>query len=336
LASAGEALHAAAHLIEDLVGADFCQIAPRPLGETSQDIDLFIECDRNVFLNHLDMNDGAIAGYEFRLFGRKISLKSEASDGLGMNELRSTIYIDKNLRFEVYVKKLDRPFSVRDVNLFALLLPHVERSTHAVVNLANATAHCLAASVGLDRLSVAFFVVTWAGRMVLANESAQKYIDLQKALMLRDGYVCGRGAANEEKFKKRLVEMALMRADSDLFSLDNNGEAPTFIRMMHLADISEIGPLSEGGIAIFINTPGRQAAPQTRALTSLYGLTEAEARVTKAIINGLSIGQYAALHNISINTAKTQLRESFAKIGVNRQVELVREVIGNPLLALWW
>lgn len=79
------------------------------------------------------------------------------------------------------------------------------------------------------------------------------------------------------------------------------------------------------------------AASQTaRALSesglrTLFGLTEAEARMTQQLALGRTIEEYSAAQGISANTAKTHLKRIFSKVGVRRQAELLQAVYASPL-----
>jgi len=61
-----------------------------------------------------------------------------------------------------------------------------------------------------------------------------------------------------------------------------------------------------------------------QTLRELFGLTPAEARLARAIFEGLSPGEAAASFGVSPHTVRVQLGHIFAKTGTNRQSELVR------------
>jgi DNA-binding CsgD family transcriptional regulator len=69
------------------------------------------------------------------------------------------------------------------------------------------------------------------------------------------------------------------------------------------------------------------------ALQKLFDLTTAEARVAISICNGDGVADIAESHNVSIGTIRNQLKSVFAKIGVNRQPDLVRLVYNISLVS---
>jgi DNA-binding CsgD family transcriptional regulator len=72
--------------------------------------------------------------------------------------------------------------------------------------------------------------------------------------------------------------------------------------------------------------------PPERQLAELFGLTPAEARLVASLAQGMTRADYAATAGISALTVKTHMSRAFAKLGVNRESELVRLVLslGRP------
>lgn len=54
-----------------------------------------------------------------------------------------------------------------------------------------------------------------------------------------------------------------------------------------------------------------------------FGLTATEGRIAAHLMSGGSIATYATTQGVSASTVRTQLKSIFAKVGVNRQAELL-------------
>lgn len=63
------------------------------------------------------------------------------------------------------------------------------------------------------------------------------------------------------------------------------------------------------------------------ALKVLFDLTEAEARLTSALVAGSTLEQYAQQRGVTIGTARYQLNQVLLKTGAHRQADLVRRVL---------
>jgi DNA-binding CsgD family transcriptional regulator len=65
------------------------------------------------------------------------------------------------------------------------------------------------------------------------------------------------------------------------------------------------------------------------ALRELYGLTEAETQLVELLCQGSSLDEAALARGVTMNTARSQLKQVFAKTHTTRQSELVRLVISG-------
>jgi len=77
---------------------------------------------------------------------------------------------------------------------------------------------------------------------------------------------------------------------------------------------------------IAVSDPTQFDALPQDLLIAFYHLTPAEAQLTEFLMRGLSLTESATELNISINTARTQLRNVFRKVGVNSQATLMQHI----------
>lgn len=87
--------------------------------------------------------------------------------------------------------------------------------------------------------------------------------------------------------------------------------------------------LEASGIALTVET--RETAEQATArLMERHDLTAAEAQFALVLAAGGTVAAYAKARGISRNTVRTHLQRIFQKMGVGRQADLVRLVLGAP------
>jgi DNA-binding CsgD family transcriptional regulator len=96
-------------------------------------------------------------------------------------------------------------------------------------------------------------------------------------------------------------------------------------------DALATGPSTPAALIFFGDPDAKHSTPQ-QALIALYGLTQAEARLMAALVDGERLEDYADRAAITLHTARTQLKHVFAKTGQSRQADLVRAVLANPAL----
>lgn len=81
------------------------------------------------------------------------------------------------------------------------------------------------------------------------------------------------------------------------------------------------------GIAMFIFESKGNNDSSSADVARIFGLTKAEARLTLAIVNGMTATEYSEQYGVSINTTYSQIKEVLAKTGTRRQAELVKLVL---------
>lgn len=81
------------------------------------------------------------------------------------------------------------------------------------------------------------------------------------------------------------------------------------------------------GIVMFMFEPKPSDESAFNEVARIFGLTKAEAKLTLAIVNGMTATEYADKHGVSINTAYSQIKEVLSKTGTRRQAELVKLVL---------
>lgn len=87
--------------------------------------------------------------------------------------------------------------------------------------------------------------------------------------------------------------------------------------------------------AVLVMPSGENHSQSADAFQAVLGLSPAEARLAFELRNGLTLKEAAAALGISANTARNQLHRIFERLGVNRQVDLIRhlsEMIGIAAL----
>lgn len=82
------------------------------------------------------------------------------------------------------------------------------------------------------------------------------------------------------------------------------------------------------GVLIVLASAGNVSIPGADLLRLMFDLTPAEARLTRSLLEGLTISDAARRHRVTAATARRQLASVFAKTGINRQGDLVRTLTG--------
>ena len=102
------------------------------------------------------------------------------------------------------------------------------------------------------------------------------------------------------------------------------GDSPA--RVLHLVEMTH--PAQEVFIGaswvLIVTAVLPRATPAAELLQGLFDLTPSEARIARLVADGRTVEQIAASLGLSRETVRSHLKGALGKIGVNRQVELVR------------
>ena len=113
-------------------------------------------------------------------------------------------------------------------------------------------------------------------------------------------------------------------------ALLRNGD-PCVIHVLPLRPTETLTGRQRAVAALFVTTMAQAPPMPTAALTLLYDLTPAEARVFELICDGETQGEIATKLGISRGTVKTHLLHVFQKTGCKRQTDLVKLAAGLTL-----
>jgi DNA-binding CsgD family transcriptional regulator/PAS domain-containing protein len=79
----------------------------------------------------------------------------------------------------------------------------------------------------------------------------------------------------------------------------------------------------EAAAIVHLIDPAAAKPVDGAAISALFGLTPAEARLAAALAAGDTISEAAARYGVAVGTVRTQLKSIFGKMGVNRQQDLI-------------
>ena len=75
---------------------------------------------------------------------------------------------------------------------------------------------------------------------------------------------------------------------------------------------------------IKLRDPNRYSVRQWQLFTTQFTLTQAEARLCRALADGLTLSDYCCKWRVTISTARSQLSSVFGKTSTRRQSDLLR------------
>jgi len=222
-----------------------------------------------------------------------------------------------------------------DKQQFSRLLPHVRRSLDLHRRLYGLRLERDGALQALDALRIGIVMTDRTGRVMFANRVAEGILRRCDGLTAIRGRLCAERPADTQQLTRLIGDAArttrgLGETAGGMLALPTRLGPPVTVLV---SPCPRLG-LLEPAVLVFVNEAPGSPEFGARYLARLYGLTPAEVQLLQALVNGKRLSDYAGDTGISLNTAKTHLKQIFAKTGSSRQADLVRLVAGNPVLRM--
>ncbi len=178
----------------------------------------------------------------------------------------------------------------------------------------------------LSSLNTPIMLTDENARIVFANSKAEDILAANVSLKSRNGVLaCANQAASSKLADaiSRAAKSELVLGDRGIgVALNAPDAAPMICYVLPLTRGTARGG-TQAAVALFIAI-GSDASPQPApALITLFGLSQAEARVLQHIGAGATLAKVAEAMALSENTVKTHMSRIFAKTGTSRQADLV-------------
>jgi DNA-binding CsgD family transcriptional regulator len=157
------------------------------------------------------------------------------------------------------------------------------------------------------------------------NASIREF--LGKGLTLVDRQLSSIRRADQAKltnYLRRVIagNICTTESDHDFVHLPRRDQLPLIVRAHCVSRSSpEENPDALG--IVLVTDPEHSPFPRQSLIQLTLGLSNSEARIALALINGASLVQAAQHVGITHETARTHLKHVFAKTNTNRQSELV-------------
>jgi len=240
--------------------------------------------------------------------------------------------------FGIHRGRRAAPFAREATEVLQRLLPHLGRALQVRARLGALHRADIAASAALDHLPFGVVQLSAAGRLVTANRAALAMLGEGDGLLLTAAGVHAALAGDDAK-----LQLAILRA-AQTTAGDVGGGAGGYLRILrpsgrrsYTVVATPLGldrgfdrsVLTQQHAAVMLIITDPEAAPriEPQALSTLFGLTPAEARLVGLLATGLPLPAIAKRLGVTFETARTQLASARAKTDTASQVDLVRLVL---------
>ena len=223
-----------------------------------------------------------------------------------------------------------------------LLLPHVSRSLGVMQRLRSADLAVATSLAALDRLPSGVLLLDHSGAVAFVNRAARRMLEDSDELHLRQGphsAELGHLVANNPAADDAIREAIRSAVHRDPYATAHFSQSVTVpgscgpvrysLQFSALGEHAEFG--GDGGAfatIIFIVEDAHKIAVDAGVLQRAYRLTPAEAKVAMAMLEFVSAKDVADALALSHHTVRTQIKQIYAKLGVDTRTRFVKLMLG--------
>lgn len=223
------------------------------------------------------------------------------------------------------------PWKPADLGLGDLLVPHLAQAyrIHRRVRTNAALAEAI------DRLPTGVILLDSRGQRVVSNRAAQYILDLDDGLSM-DAGVPHATRPEDDEMLQRMIQQSTRTIttgqvpDGSVMSVTRtSGRRPFPLMVTPLLSATPESTISDATAVVYVTDLDSNTLPRSEVLRSLYALTGAEIELVELLCDGCSLETAAARRGVTMNTARSQLKQIFHKTRTSRQSELVRLVLAG-------
>lgn len=226
-------------------------------------------------------------------------------------------------------------FEQEDARQAERLIPHATRAAGLMLHLSQLQTRSQQLEAALDRVEWGIIVTDASGKVLLANAAADALLAAGDGLCMAKGRLSARLHRDGARLKDLIARTVPAGQTTGAVGGALRIERPRAQGSLNVRSLNVVAaPLTERTSAkfgfdrplviLFISDPQSDILPSTSVLQDLYGLSPAETAVVVALGNGFTVEQIAEAGAKSLNTVRVQLKSAMAKMGANRQAELIR------------
>lgn len=224
---------------------------------------------------------------------------------------------------------------------FALeLMPHLRQAVQLATTLHGATQHVHDLHETVNSIRFALVLCNADATVCWMNRAAEHILAQRDGLWVSSERLTA-GSTQETSLLRQAIFKAAhehgKQAQAELFLiLGRAGERALQVKLQRIDDSLDGHAMAEhaspgGRVLVMLSDPSETPELPTDLLRRLFALSPAEARLAAALCRGSTLNEYAFEHDISVGTARYQLKQIMAKTHVTRQSQLIQRLYSSVI-----
>jgi DNA-binding CsgD family transcriptional regulator/PAS domain-containing protein len=217
-------------------------------------------------------------------------------------------------------------FQQHELRVLGRMVPHLQRGMELHRRIVDLRLKSDMQSWALDQVSLGIILLRADGKVLVANKPAIELCAAKRGLTLGTGGLHAL-LPRHEGVLQHMISAAALKTEYDaeralkIPSVEENKALVVTVTRTKTPDLFALA--SDAVVAVFITDPDNHPIPPAQMLTSLFGLTPAEARLAILLAEGNTLQDSADRLRVTLATVRTQRMQIFQKTGTVRQSHLV-------------
>jgi DNA-binding CsgD family transcriptional regulator len=186
-----------------------------------------------------------------------------------------------------------------------------------------------AALAVLDGLPFGIIVIDGEGVALLVSRRAEQILAQRDGLVTHGGRLAASRPADTARLRRMIARTWRLADGPGPYASDGLQLARPSGRNALIIRVVSLKP-RVAALAVLVCDPETRTQVEQSRLHQLYRLTRPEARLVAALAEGERLEAAAQALGVTLGTGRTYLKRVFAKMGVSRQVDLMRLVLCGP------
>ena len=224
--------------------------------------------------------------------------------------------------------------SRNDLAIMKLLLPHLRQALEVSARLRHTESNTQSLREVFDRLTDGVALVAANGAVVHANSALEAIAGRGDVLRIAKTLLTFSTSETRARFALALAAATQLgdddpaiKAVTDFAVPRRDGLPPCLISVRPLMRTKRSASIETDAVAmVFVRDPLGRNLAESEILREVFGFTNAEADLARALQAGASVNQYARGRAVSLNTVYTHLRRIKEKTNCTRMGELIQKL----------
>jgi DNA-binding CsgD family transcriptional regulator len=222
--------------------------------------------------------------------------------------------------------------SPEQVAFLRRLMPHIGKSTQLLLDISHLRSQVTASEQALDASEAAIFTLTRRYRIVSTNRKAESLLRERCIFKVSAGVLGVFEPNSMSDWSGLLHRVALTGVAESITLFGRQSTKRLQVSVSRIYSRSNDVLTGAADLLVMVSSVEHRRVASVKQLTELFGLSQAEALLARALAQGMETSAFAESRGIKMTTVRSQNQSILEKLRVKRIPDVIRVVLSVPAL----